>query len=92
MYLCVLVCDGKMKVRERRGGDLLKQVGFFIRCSKSKEPAKSFKFSFLGVPNNILFSYVSNYIERLCKDKISKNTDILWPGALYKHAMSHFLN
>ena len=75
-------------------GDLLKQVGFFIGCSKLKESAKICKIFSSGVilksPNNITFSYVSNYMEMLL-DKLSKNTDLLCSGGLYAHTIGHFL-
>ena len=50
-------------------GDPLKQVGFFIRCSKLKESAKSCKLLssqvILKSPTNIMFTHVSKYMERL---------------------------
>ena len=67
-------------------GGPLKQAGFFIRCSKLKESAKSCKFLSSGViltsSNNITFLYVSKYMERLL-GKLSKNTELLWFGGLY---------
>ena len=74
--------------------DPLKQVGFFIRYSKLKKSAKSCKFLFSGVisksPNNITFSYVSKYMERLL-DKLSKIKDFFWSGGLYTSTISYFL-
>ena len=67
-------------VRSMQEGDPLKQVGFFIRSSRSKKPAKSCKFLSFAVifkpPNDTLFSYVSIYMESIL-DKLYKNTDLL---------------
>ena len=56
-------------IRSMQERDPLKQVCFFTRCSKLKEPAKSCKFLSSGVIlkslNNITFSYVSKYMKRL---------------------------
>ena len=66
--------------------DPLKQVGFFIRCYKLNESAKSWKFLSSGIilksPNNITFSYVSKYKERLL-DKPSKIKYLLWSRDLF---------
>ena len=81
-------------VRSMQVGDRLKQIGFYIRCSELKEPAKSCKFLSSGVtlksPNNITFSYVSKYMEKIL-DKLSKNADLLWSGGLYVPTINHFL-
>ena len=81
-----------MKKSMQEGG-LLKQVGFFIRCSKLKKPAKSCKFLSSGVilksPNNIVFVCVEIYGKLL--DKLSKNTDLLCSGGLYVPTINHFL-
>ena len=81
-------------IRIMQEGDPLKQVGFFIRCSKLKKSAKSYKLLSFGVilksPNNITFSYVSKYMDRLL-DKLSKNTDLLWSAGLYAPTINHFL-
>ena len=73
-------------IRSMQEGDPLKQVGFFIRCSKLNVFAKSCKFLSSGVilksPNNIMYLYLSKYVERLL-DKLSKNTDLLWSGGLF---------
>ena len=73
-------------IRSMQEGDPLKQVGFFIRCSKLMESAKSCKFLSCGVilksPNNIACLHVSKYMDRLL-DKLSKNTDLLCSGCLY---------
>ena len=70
--------------------DPLKKVGFFIRCSKLNESAKSWKFLSSGVilnaPNNITFLYVAKYMETLL-DKLSKNTVLLWSG-IYMNLLS----
>ena len=88
-YAFLFVMIGSMQE-----GDPLKQVGFFIRCSKLKVSAKSCKFlSFrviLKSPNNITFLYVSKYVERRL-DKLSKSTDLLWSGGLYAPTINHFL-
>ena len=81
-------------IRSLQEGDPLKQVDFFIQCSKLKESTKSYTFLSADVilkpPNNMTFSYVSKYMARLL-DKLSKNTDLLWPGGLYAPTISHFL-
>ena len=81
-------------IRSLQEGDPLKQVDFFIQCSKLKESTKSYTFLsaevILKPPNNMTFSYVSKYMARLL-DKLSKNTDLLWPGGLYAPTISHFL-
>ena len=81
-------------VRSTQEGDRLKQIGFYIRRSELKEPAKSCKFLSSGVtlksPNNITFSYVSKYMEKIL-DKLSKNADLLWSGGLYVPTINHFL-
>ena len=75
--------------------DILKQVDFFIRCSKLKESAKVCKFLSSGVilksTNNTTFSYnVSKCAERLL-DKLFRNMDLLWSGGLYAPTINHFL-
>ena len=42
-------------------------------------------------PNNITFSYVFKYMERVL-DNISKCTDLFCPEDLYTSTISHFLN
>ena len=67
-------------IKSMQEADPLKQVDFFIRCSKLKETANSCKFFSSGVilkpTNNITFPYVSKYMEKLL-DKPSKNTNLL---------------
>ena len=80
-------------IRSMQEGTLLKQVGFFIRCSKLKESAKSCKFLPSGdilKPNNIVLLYMSKYIERHL-DKLSKDTDLYWSRGLYAPPIIHFL-
>ena len=81
-------------IRSMQEGDPLKQFGFFIRCSKLKESAKSCKFLSCGVilksPNNITFLHVSKYMDRLL-DKLSKNTDLLCSGGLYAPTITYLL-
>ena len=73
-------------IRSMQERDPLKQAGFFIKCSKLKESAKSCKFLSSEVifksPNIITFSCVSKYMARLL-DKLSKNTDLICSGNLH---------
>ena len=67
----------------------LKQVGFFITCSKLEESAKSWKFLSYGVilkSNSITFSYVSKYMEGFL-DKLSKD-NTCFGLEVYMHLLS----
>ena len=75
-------------IRSMQEKDSLKQVGFFIRYSKLKKSLSSGVIS--KSPNNITFSYVSKYMERLL-DKLSKIKYLVWSGGLYAPTISNFL-
>ena len=98
MFFFVLFCFFEyaflfVMIRPIEVGDPLKQIGFFIRYSKLKESSKSCKFLssrvILKCPNNITYSYVHKYMERILY-KLPRNTDLLCSGGLYAPTINHF--
>ena len=76
IHACLKYAFLFVSIRSVQEGDPLKQVGFFIRCCKLKESAKSCKFLSSGSYWNLLIILLIE--SRL--DKLFENAGLLWSG------------